>query len=50
MYTLNPLHPQLHDQMSSTVIQVKISEQGRIFVLSNVPGVDAVSVYFIQNN
>lgn len=41
-FALNPTHPKLGG-MGCCVIQVKLSEQGRIVVLSNVKHVDTVS-------
>ena len=40
MHTLQPKHPTIEGD--STVLQIKLSEQGRIVVLSNVPNQDSV--------
>lgn len=53
MHTLQPRHPTLDESVGgeSTVIQIKLSAQGRIVVLSNIENQDVVSVvYFLISN
>ena len=49
MHTLQPRHPtfDLSDGVDSTVIQIKLSAQGRIVVLSNIENQDVVSVFVL---
>lgn len=44
MHALKPRHP-TEDQEEATILQIKLSEQGRIVILSNIESFNTVSYY-----